>query len=80
MSITTCELMNKFRGLVACGSEPQQSLLEQILGMLQIRRTGESLTSGHCFFGTALIRIRTSGGVEAGELMPLATRLSISLV
>ena len=45
---------------------PQQTLLEQILGALQIRRTGESLICGHCFFGTAVIRTRMSGGVGAG--------------
>ncbi len=44
----------------------RSSLAERTLGALQIRRTGESLIFGHCFFGTAVIRTRMSGGVGAG--------------
>jgi hypothetical protein len=36
------------------------------MGRLQLRQTGKNLTAGHCLFGTAEIRTRTSGGVRAG--------------
>jgi len=46
--------------------ESRSPLHEGTLGALQIRRSGKSLIPGHCFFGTAVLRTRTAGGVGAG--------------
>ena len=39
--------------------------------------SSESLISGHCFVGIAVLRTRIAGSVGVGELMPLVTRLAL---